>query len=163
MNRMQTIIFFIVLFIIDAIIYIFIYHKKKKKIAAIVVTAIISAFLLLSIISVLPSEKKAEITEIKVSNMKIEKIGADYYAVCHDKTKYKIKAMNTEMSSDYYSYRNDKKYKNEKVDITYRYNYKIWGFIPAHSFSHETDIYFNEKTFEDLYGCTLEYNTANMK
>lgn len=161
MNRVQTVIFFVVLFVIVALIYVYLYHKKKKKTQAIVVAGILSVLVLLSIISVLPFRHRAIIVEANEYSMSIQNKGVNYYAVCSDGTEYKIKAMNTKMSSDYYSYRNDNKYANEKVEITYLYNYKIWGIIPAYSISHETDIYFDNDVFNEIYGCNLEYNQDN--
>lgn len=158
MNRIGTVIFFVILFLLIIALYAYMYHFKKKKTMAIVLAAILGVGTLLSIIFVLPFPNRSEIIDIKTTNATIQKIGARQYVVCDDGTKYELKAMNTKMSSKYFSYRNDDMYANEKVELVRRYNYKIWGFIPAYSLEHETQIYLDNDEFENIYGCDLDVN-----
>jgi predicted membrane protein len=161
MNRTCTIIFFAVLFLLIAALYVYIYHFKKKKIMAIAIASVLGVTTLLSIIFVLPFPHRSTIIDVKTSKMTIETKNNKNYAVCDDGKEYPLMAMNTKMTSGYYSYQNDSVYANEKVEITRRYNYKIWWIIPAYSLEYETQIYFDKDAFYELYGCELEVNTTH--
>lgn len=161
MNRFWTIIFFTVLFVAIIALYVYIYHFKKQKVLAITTAALLGVFTTLSIVSVLPFPHRSTIIEAVTTPMEIQKIGEKYYAVCNDGTQYPMRAMNTEMTAGYFSYQNDDKYANEKVDLVRRYNYKIWWIIPAYSLEEETQIYFNNETFRKIYGCDLDINRTH--
>lgn len=163
MTMLQCSIVFVIVCIVTIALYVYLYHFKKKQMLAIITVSISIALLLLSIIFVLPFPHRAEIIEAKVSPMHIEKRGANYYVVCDDEDVYKIKSTNTSVTSGFNSYANDEMYSNVKVDVTYRYNYKIWWIIPAYDIKYDTDIYFDIEWFSNLYGCTLDKNPRNIK
>ena len=125
MTIIQCTIAFIAFGLMIVGVYVYIYHVRKQQTLAITVAAILMAILLLSIIFILPFPHRSKIIDTKVSQMQIEKKGVNYYAICDDGTEYKIKATNTSFTSGYNSYANDDCYKNVKVDVTYRYDYKI--------------------------------------
>jgi hypothetical protein len=161
MTMIGCAIVFLILCVLLVGVYVYLYHYKKRKILAISIAVIVMSILLLSIIFVLPFPHRAEIIEENAVNMHVEKINNQHYAVCEDGTKYKLKAINTSVTSGYNSYRNDHKYKDVKVNVTYRYNYKIWWIIPAHYITYSTDIYFDNDFFNNLYGCGLDFNKWN--
>lgn len=159
MNRLWTIIFFIILFLLIVALYVYLYHFKKKKVLAITIAAILGVTTALSIIFVLPFPHRSTIVDVQTTSASIQRIGKKYYAVCGDGTQYPLRAMNTEITADYFSYQNDNVYANEKVELTRRYNYRIWWIIPAYSLEHETQIYLNNDEFYEIYGCDLDKNT----
>lgn len=161
MNRVWTIVFFIALFLIIIALYVYVYHFKKKKALAITIAAILGVATMLSIVFVLPFPHRSNIIEVETTPMEIQKIGQKYYAVCTDGTQYPMRAMNTEVTAGYFSYQNDDKYANEKVELVRRYDYKIWWFIPAYSLEKETQIYFDNAIFNDIYGCNLDINETH--
>ena len=156
MNRMWTIIFFIIMLLIGVGGYIAIYHKWKKHIFAIGAVTVWGLFIFLGVTQVIPDKSRATVVEEITSPITIAKKGANWYVFCEDGTDYKLKAMNTKMSSEYYSYQNDNKYQNEKVELTYRYDYRIYWIIPAHSFSKEREIYIDNDWVQQEYGCNLD-------
>jgi hypothetical protein len=158
MNRLWTIVFFVVLFVLVTALYIYLYHFKKTKTVAIAVCALLGIAIILSTIFVMPFPHRSTIIEAVTTPMEVQKIGEKYYAVCDDGTQYPMRAINTAVTAGYYSYQNDYKYANEKVEIVRRYNYKIWGFIPAYSLEKETQIYFDNNIFNSIYGCDLDIN-----
>lgn len=161
MNRIWTIVFFVVLFLLIIALYVYVYHFKKHKVLAITLAAILGVSTALSIVFVLPFPHRSTIIEAETTPMEIQKIGQKYYAVCTDGTQYPMRAMNTEITAGYFSYQNDNKYANEKVELVRRYDYKIWWLIPAYSLEEETQIYFNNEVFNDIYGCNLDINETH--
>ena len=161
MNRLGTIIFFSVLFLLIIILYVFVYHVKRKKALAIALAGVLGFGTALSISFVIPFQERSRIVSAETTPMHIEQIYKNYYAVCDDGTQYEIRTINTKLTSGYYSYQNDDMYANEKVEITRRYDYKIWGLIPAYSLENEIQIYFNAEEFYELYGCVPDINETH--
>ena len=137
--------------------YIYLYHKKKRKMTAIVCMGVTITLLILSTLFLIPTKGRETIVEEVEVPMKVKKTNTGCLAVCEDGTEYKVYSMNTKLTSGFYSYRNDKHHKNEKVEVTYRYDYRLWWFIPVYSMKHETHIYFDNDTFRSMYACDLEY------
>lgn len=158
MNRTWTVVFFSILFILITALYIYVYHFKKKKVLAITLAVILGIATVSSIVFVLPFPHRSTIVDVQTSKASIQQIGAKFYVVCEDGTQYPLRAMNTEMTADYFSYQNDNIYANEKVELTRRYDYRIWWIIPAYSLEHETQIYLNNNEFYKIYGCSLDIN-----
>ena len=158
----QCAILFIIIGFLNIGLYAYLYHVKKQEVLAIAIAVILMILLLLSIIFVLPFPHRSHIIESEVSQMRIEQRGVNYYAICEDGNEYKIKSTNTMLTSGFNSYKNDEYYSNVKVEVTYRYEYKIWWIIPAYDTKHDTDIYFDEEWFRNFYGCGLDYNPRNV-
>lgn len=155
MSRIQTFIFFIILYICVAGIYIFIYHKKKRKKLALVFAVISMIFVTSGFAFIIPFNEYRVVEHEKISKFKIKEIKNIDYIVCDDGTKYEYTAMNSQLTKDSVLYRNDERHSNEKVDITYRYNYKIWGLIPSYSMGYETEIYVNAEDYYDTFCVAL--------
>jgi len=135
--------------------YIILYHKQKKQVLAVLFAATASVLLLSSAWFLMPFSSRASIADIKTSKMTIDDSGPNNYAMCEDGTKYRINSTNTMLTSGFDSYENNKQYSNEKVTISYQYNYKLWWIIPAQSTSETIAIYIDGKDFYELYGCSL--------
>lgn len=142
----------VVLTAAELILYNSFYHKKKKKAA---MTSLIVSLGILVLFLVTAFPVNVESVKETTYAAKIEERDNGYYVVCDDGSEYRLNAQNFAPLSGFEGHENTKEHKNEKVIMDVRRDYRLWFFLPVHTYSKKTAIYLDGDKFYELFGCRM--------